>query len=137
MFVPIYARSAPRLGIIQVNGGESVESDDAVEFPEHFSDSHFISDIISGRKHVRGIQAHAKTFWLVNALDDVRNLFERVAETRTLPGCSLQSDSCFYVRQFREHQLDGSDNVVEARLLVRPETHHRMDDLQRPADLIG
>jgi hypothetical protein len=81
VFVPIHTGPARLLGIIQVNRGEPLEADGAVEFPKGFSNPDFISDVISSGEQVRGVQAHAQAFRLANIFDDASNLFESVTET--------------------------------------------------------
>ena len=64
-----------------MNGRQSIQTDNAVKFTKRFADGTFIPDVVSGREHVRGIEANTKAFRLAHLVDDLGDVLESVAET--------------------------------------------------------
>ena len=120
MLVPIDARAARRLRVVQMQRGEPLEPDDAIEFGEHLPRRSFGREIVAGLEDVRGIETDAEPFRLAHVLDDVRDLLEAVAETRALAGGRLERDLAFSIlRQARRAPRRSTRRSSRAPLLRR------------------
>ena len=81
MLVSIHPRTAHGFGIVHVNGGETVESDYAIEFAKCFLDPGFTPDVVAGGENVCGVETNTKALRFAHVLDDVTDLLEAMTKT--------------------------------------------------------
>ena len=85
---------------------------------------------------MRGIEANAEPFRLAHVLDDVREMLEAMAETRTLTGGRFERDLRFHFRQNRMHGVDRFDDSFQSGFFARAEMRARMQNEKRQLELI-
>src|SRR2546430_2433003 len=90
VFMPIHARAARRLGVVEMNRGEAIKADHAIKFAKCFPDRQPTADIVTGGENMRCVEANTKTLGLANIVNDVSKMLKPVSETRTLSGCRLE-----------------------------------------------
>jgi len=64
VLMPIDARARCCLGIVQMNRGQPIAPNDAIEFGEHLSYRDCVCHIVTGCENVGGVEANADSFRL-------------------------------------------------------------------------
>src|SRR6185503_19944485 len=106
------ARTAVRFGIVKMNRGQSIPTDDAVELAKCFFDARFTANVVTRSKYMRRIEADAQSFGLAHVCDDVSEMFKPVAETRSLARGSFERDFGFH---FWNRSQDHIDRLYDSR----------------------
>ena len=136
VLVSIHPRTAHGFGIVHVNGGETVESDYAIEFAKCFLDPGFTPDVVTGGENVRGVETNTKSLRLAHILDDVSDLLESVAQTRALAGGRFDRDARLQFWDFSKHAIDRVDNFFEAGFFTNAEMRAGMKNQKRQLELM-
>ena len=92
MLVSIDAAAERSLRVVQVKGTQPVESDEPAELCEGRCVSFRRAKVVARCDQMAGVQADTHAAMVVHLRDDRRELFERRAECRSLPGRVLEKD---------------------------------------------
>src|SRR5947207_12863665 len=104
-----------------MQGRKSIQSDHAIEFAKCFFRRRLAADVITGLEDMGGIETDTKPLRLAHVLDDRRELFELVAEARSMAGGCLDRDLRFHVRNHSPDRIHRPDASFHALPLARPE----------------
>ena len=136
VFVPIDARAARGFGIVQMKRDETIQSDDAIELAKRFLAS-FAADVVTGGKNMRGIETNTEPFRLADIGNDVGEMFEAMAEARTLAGGRFERDARFHFRNPAKTRSIDCDDSRQAGFFARAEMRAWMQNQKRQFELIG
>ena len=110
MFMTVYARSKARFGIVQVPGCESLASDDPIEVLDRVPKALGGRNVKTGLEQMGCIQSCHETFRKLRTFDNLRQMFERMAQAAPLAGRDLESDLASTSRQRGESRVQGRNN---------------------------
>src|SRR3954464_10762187 len=102
-----------------MEGGETVDSDELVEFFERRSIAVFAPEIVARGEGMLGVEADAQPPALLRRVDDVSNLLESVAETASLPGGDLERDIDFETGARGMDLIERAGDCLDAFELAR------------------
>ena len=120
------------------NRGQAIQANQRDRIRETFVRARFLAaDVVAGGEDMRGIETNTKPFRLAHVVDDVGDLFESLAETRSLTGRRFERDPGFHFRNIREHAVDRFDDLFESGFFAGAEMRARMQNQKRQFKLIG
>jgi hypothetical protein len=126
VLMPIDARTARGLGIVEMNCGQTIVANDVIEFAKCFPYRGLAANVVAGGENVRGVKANTEPFGFAHIINDMSEMFETIAETRSLTRGRLQCDFGFHFRNRSEHAIDRLHDFRQARFLARAKMRPRM-----------
>src|SRR5229473_3528322 len=120
--------------VVEVEGLEKLNAQRFFELSKRFVKSPVGGNVIPGREHMAGVEAHRHAFGAPAALADLQQLLEGPAQRAALAGGRLQQhEAGALVRRERAVQRLGDESQARLRLGVRA----GMDDQVQSADQVA
>ena len=94
------------------------QTDEAIKLGKHFARQFLRRQIVTGLEDVRRIEADTQAFRFADVRDNVSEMFESIAEARSLPGGCLHRKARLDLRQAGEDVVDRLNDFGESRLLT-------------------
>ena len=113
VLVTIHAAAARLLRIVQVERADPLDADRPMEVGERPVIAVGTADVIPGREQMTGIDANTDARRSVQAIDDLGEVLEPVAEIRALTGRVLQQYPGLYVGTFGKELTQGFGDQPE------------------------
>src|SRR5918999_6361861 len=90
MSVPVDPRAETFLRIVEMEGAETMETDDVVECLHRGRVQLRLADVVPGGKDMTGVEADPDAALILHERQDHGQLLEGAAQARALPGGRLQ-----------------------------------------------
>ena len=128
VLVTVHPRPHARFRVVYVQRHEPVPADDPVELPENVLHAAFRRNIVTGSEEMGRIETNAQTLRLADIGNYVGEVFESMAETRTLARSRFEGNAGFDFRKSVENMIDRFNNFCETCFLACAEMSTRMQN---------
>lgn len=128
MLVPVHAGAEFLPGVVHMNDGEPMKSDNIVKILHRLPPAIFGMNRVPGCEKVAGVDTDGHSVLLVNAVDDPTEVFEAVSHSAPLPGSCFEDGKGSEPGRPSMNRINGLRNPFDPLVFSSPHVSSRVED---------